>query len=78
MHKRLHSQSDRQHLGENAGTRESRVVTEHRVHTSATAAGWAAACCCGWRVVRRAREQRDTDINAHQMANLGPPEQVTT
>jgi hypothetical protein len=26
MHKRLHSQSDRQHLGKNAGTRESRLM----------------------------------------------------
>jgi hypothetical protein len=41
----------------------------HRIHTSATAAGWAAACTCGWRTVRRTRQLRDTDINAHQMAN---------
>lgn len=53
-------------------------MTEHRVHTSATADGWAAACPCGWHVTRRTRAQRDTDSNAHQMANaLTTTEKVT-
>jgi hypothetical protein len=44
-------------------------MTQHRVRTSATADGWTAACTCGWRTVRRTREQRDLDTDAHQLGN---------
>jgi hypothetical protein len=44
-------------------------MIQHRVRTSATADGWTAACTCGWRTVRRTREQRDQDTGAHQLGN---------
>jgi hypothetical protein len=49
-------------------------MTQHRVRTSATADGWTAACTCGWRTVRRTREQRDQDTDAHQQ---GKSEEAT-
>jgi hypothetical protein len=53
-------------------------MTEHRVHTSATEAGWSAACTCGWRTVRRTRQLRDQDTDAHHMANaLATAEEVS-
>jgi hypothetical protein len=53
-------------------------MTEHRVRISVTVDGFAASCCCGWRCCRRTREQRDTDVNAHELANaLASSEDVT-
>jgi hypothetical protein len=46
-------------------------MTAHRMHTSATAEGFAASCSCGWRTVRRSRELRDQDVDAHQLDNHG-------
>ena len=44
-------------------------MTDHRLRTSVTADGYCASFSCGWRTLRRTRELRDQDADAHQMAN---------
>lgn len=43
-------------------------MSEHRVHSSTTAAGYAASCACGWRVVRPTRDERDQRAEQHRQA----------
>jgi 23S rRNA C2498 (ribose-2'-O)-methylase RlmM len=45
------------------------MTEHHRVRTSVDMTGWRGSCSCGWSVTRRTRQLRDTDVDAHQMAN---------
>lgn len=54
-------------------------MTDHRLRTSVTADGYCASFSCGWRTVRRTRELRDQDIDAHQLGDaVAQSEQATT
>jgi hypothetical protein len=54
------------------------MTEHHRVRTSVDERGWCATCSCSWRTVRRTRQQRDQDADAHAMANaLTTTEEVT-
>jgi hypothetical protein len=44
----------------------------HRIHVTTTTDGYRAVCTCGWSVVRRTRELRQRDVDAHTMDNLLP------
>jgi hypothetical protein len=49
----------------------------HRIRRSTTTNGYEAACSCGWRTIRRTRELRDLDADAHAITALEQPATLT-